>query len=78
MLTALLSLFLIGLFGLVILGIVLAVVGVVFSMALGMAGFVLFKIAPILLIGWVILKLVQRSGSRSTLSSSDRRWLDGG
>lgn len=78
MLTALLGLFLIGLFGLVFLGLAFAAVGVVFSVALGAAGFLLFKLAPIILIGWVILKLVQRSGSRSGLSGSDRRWLDGG
>jgi hypothetical protein len=76
MLAALLTFFFVGLIGLVLFGIALAAVGMVFSVAFGIAGFLLFKVAPILLIGWVILKLVQRSSAPPAISASDRRWLD--
>ena len=55
------------------LGVVIAVFGLIF----GVAGFLLFKVAPVLLVGWIILKLVSRSRRPRQLSAADRRWLDG-
>ena len=40
-------------------------------------GFLLFKVAPLLLIGWVVFKLVGRSRHRAQISAADQRWLDG-
>ena len=34
-------------------------------------------VAPVLLIGWVVLKLVERSRGRKRISAADRKWLDG-
>lgn len=78
MLGTLLTLFAVGLVSLVVVGLVLSVVGAVFSIGLSLAAFLLFKIAPILLVGWVVLKLIDRSGSSGErLSEADRRWLEG-
>lgn len=78
MLSTLLMLFVIGIVGLVAVSVVLALVGVVFSVAMGVAGFLLFKVAPVLLVGWLALKLVQRATGRRPISAADQRWLDGG
>ena len=41
-----------------------------------LAAFLLFKVAPIMLVGWVVVKLLDRRSS-GRLSSADRRWLEG-
>ena len=74
---SLLTLFAVGLGTLIVLGLVLSVVGTVFSLAIGAAGLLLFKIAPIMLVGWVVLKLLDRKKDKE-LSSADRQWLEGG
>ncbi len=78
MLGTLLTFFAVGLITLVVVGIVLSVVGSVFSLAFGLAGFLLFKVAPILLLGWLGLKLLDRRRSRGELTASDREWLESG
>lgn len=79
MIGSLLTFFAVGLITLLVLGVVLSIVGAVFSLTLGLAGFLLFKVAPVIFVGWIILKLLDRSGGRSgRLSASDRRWLDEG
>ena len=77
MLGSLVTFFLVGLIALVVAGIVLAVVGTVFSLTLGLAGFLLFKVAPILLIGWVVMKLIEKKRGGGELSEADRKWLEG-
>ncbi len=76
MLGALLTLFVFGIVGLVIISVVMALIGVFFSITFGILGFLLFKIAPLLLVGWVVLKLVDRSRARRRISVADQRWLD--
>ena len=53
-------------------GVVLSVIGA----ALGLAGFLLFKVAPILLVGWIVMKVIDRR-RQGSLSAEDRRWLEG-
>lgn len=77
MLGSLLTFFAVGLVTLVVAGIVLGLIGTVFSLTFGLATFLLFKIAPILLVGWVVVKLVQKSRGGGALSDADRRWLEG-
>ena len=72
MLSALLTLFVLGIAGIVVVSLVFAILG----MVMGVVGFLLFKVAPVLLIGWVVVKLIQRSNDRKRLSSADRKWLD--
>lgn len=78
MLTALLTLFVICIVGLVAVSILFALVGAVFGLAFGALG-LLFKLAPLLLVGYVVFRLVQKNdggGSHRRLPSSDQRWLD--
>jgi hypothetical protein len=77
MLGSLLTFFAVGLITLIVAGIVLSVVGVVFSLTLGLASFLLFKVAPVLLVGWIVVKLVQKSSDRGAISEADRKWLEG-
>jgi len=77
MIGTLLTFFAVGLVTLIVAGVVLSIVGVVFSLTLGLAAFLLFKVAPILLIGWVVIKVIDRKKAGS-LSAADRRWLEGG
>jgi hypothetical protein len=73
MLGALLMLLGLGVVAVVALGMVFAIFGLV----VGAASFLLFKVAPILLIGWVVLKLVGRARNPRRISAADQRWLDG-
>jgi hypothetical protein len=77
MIGSLLTFFAVGLVTLLVAGIVLSVVGVVFSLTFGLAAFLLFKVAPILLVGWIVVKIIQRSRGGGSLSDADRRWLEG-
>lgn len=77
MIGSLLTFFAVGLVTILVAGVVLSVVGVVFSLTLGLASFLLFKVAPVLLVGWVVVKLLEKKRGGDTLSAADRRWLDG-
>ena len=84
MLSALVGLIVAGIVGLVVLTVLLAIFGVIFGLAFGLVGMVLalaFKVLPLVLVGWLVVKLIQRverpslaSGSR--IPDSDRQWLD--
>jgi uncharacterized membrane protein YvlD (DUF360 family) len=78
MLGTLLTFFAVGLVTLVVIGVVLSIVGTVFSLAFGLAGFLLFKVAPVLLVGWIVLKLFERRRGSRELSAADREWLESG
>lgn len=77
MIGSLLTFFAVGLITLVVAGIVLGIVGAVFSLTIGLASFLLFKVAPVLLVGWVVVKIFEKSRGGSSLSEADRRWLEG-
>jgi len=78
MIGALLTFFAVGLITLLVAGVVLSVVGAVFSITFGLAAFLLFKVAPILLVGWIVVKVIQKAGGNSgKLSDADRKWLEG-
>lgn len=77
MITTLLTLFAVGLVALVLLGVTVAIVGAILGVVFGVVGFLLFKVLPLLLVGWLVLKLVERRGTRRRISAADREWLDG-
>ena len=77
MMTALLMMLALGIAGVVFFGVIFALFGVVFSLVFGLGSFLLFKVAPLLLVGWIVLKLIDRSRSPARISAADRRWLDG-
>ncbi len=78
MLGTLLTFFAVGIITLIVVGVALSIVGTVFSIAFGLAGFLLFKVAPILLLGWLVLKFLERRKSVDSLTAADRKWLEGG
>ena len=73
MLGSVLTFLFVGLVFLVVAGVALSVIG----MALGLATFLLFKVAPILLIGWVVVKVFEKTRRRDAISEADRKWLEG-
>lgn len=75
MLGSLLTFFAVGLATIIVAGVVLSVVGATIGLMGSLAAFLLFKVAPIMLVGWVVLKLVDRK-SHKQLSDADRRWLE--
>lgn len=80
MLSALIGIIVVGIVAFVALTVLLALIGVVFGVAFGLLGLVLtlaFKVLPIVVVGWLVVKLVQRAERpRSRISASDRAWLD--
>lgn len=70
----LLGYLLVGFVAVLVAGVVLSVVGAIFGIALGLAGFLLFKVAPVVLIGYVVVRLL--SPKRRKLSDADRKWLE--
>ncbi len=76
MIGSLLTFFAVGLATIIVASIVLAVVGSVIGIVGSLVSLLLFKVAPVLLVGWVVLKLLDRR-SKGSLSAADRKWLDG-
>lgn len=74
MLSTLLTFFVVGLIAVVGLSIALALVGAVFGLAFGLAKFLLFTVAPIALIGYVLLRFLAPRSRR--LTRADREWLE--
>lgn len=77
MIGSLLTFFAVGLITLLVAGVVLSIVGVVFSLTFGLATFLLFKVAPILFVGWIVVKVFEKTRGGGSLSEADRRWLEG-
>jgi uncharacterized membrane protein len=66
MISTLLTLFIVGIVALV----VLSVVGAVLGLAVGL----LFKIVPILIVGYIVVRLLKPR--QKQLSAEDRKWLE--
>lgn len=74
MISAILTYLIVGLVAVVGISIALAVLGAVFGLALGLAKFLLFTVGPILLIGYVVVRLLAPRSRR--LSEAEREWLE--
>ncbi len=74
MFSALLTFFVLGLFALVSMVVVLALVGAAFGLALSLAGFLLFKVVPVILVGYLLVRFLAPRQKR--LSAADREWLE--
>ena len=68
----------VGLVTLIAAGIVLSLLGAVFSLTFGLASFLLFKVAPVMFVGWLALKLFDKARGKKRISASDQKWLDDG
>lgn len=71
---ALLTFFFVGLIALLVISVLLAVLGVVFSIATALAGFLLFKVAPVVLVGYIVVRLLTPKHKR--LPKAEREWLE--
>ncbi|UCC24328.1 MAG: hypothetical protein JSU98_11395 [Gemmatimonadales bacterium] len=76
MIGSLLTFFAVGLVTIIAAIVVLSVVGSVIGLVGSLTAFLLFKVAPVMLVGWVVLKLLNRRSGKE-LSAADRRWLEG-
>ena len=74
MISSILTYLIVGLIAVVGISIALAVLGTVFGLALGLAKFLLFTVGPILLIGYVVVRLLAPRSKR--LSRAEREWLE--
>ena len=75
MIGTLLTFFAVGLVTLLVAGVALSIVGTLFSLTFGLAFFLLFKVAPVLLVGWVAVKIFEKMTCGDSLSAADRKWL---
>ncbi len=76
MIGTLLTFLAVGIVSIVAVWIVLQVVGSLLGLTLGIAGFLLSHVAPVMLVGWLVLKALAKI-RRGSLSSADRQWLEG-
>lgn len=74
MLSSLLTFFVMGLIALVAIVVGLAVVGAIFGLAFSLIGFLLFKVAPLILVGYLLVRFLTPRSRR--LSAADREWLE--
>ena len=77
MVGTLLTFFAVALVTLIMAGIVLSILGTVFSLTFGLVTFLLFKVAPVALVGWIIMKVIQKVRGGGSISTADRKWLEG-
>lgn len=79
MIRSLFIFFAVGLATLIGAGVVLTILSVFFSITIGITGFLLTKVAPVLLLGWGVLWFLDRRKRNSgELSAADREWLERG
>jgi hypothetical protein len=74
MITSILTYLIVGLIAVVGISVALAVLGLVFGLALGLAKFLLFTVGPILLLGYVVVRLMAPKSRR--LSRAEQDWLE--
>lgn len=61
----------VGVATILVAGVVLSILGALFSLTFGLAAFLLFKVAPVMLLGWVILKVIDKARNRGQLGPGD-------
>lgn len=58
MIASLLTFFIVGLVAIIGLSLILGFIGIFFKLAFGLAGFLLFKIVPVVLLGYLIVRFL--------------------
>lgn len=74
MISSILTFLIVGILALVAIAVGLSIIGAIFGLVFGLVGFLLFKVAPVVLLGYVILRFLAPRHRR--LSRADREWLD--
>ncbi|MEO5510548.1 MAG: hypothetical protein ABIV28_03560 [Longimicrobiales bacterium] len=75
MISAVLTFLVMGVIAIAVAGVVLAVVGAALGLAIGIGFFLLFKVLPLMLVGYVVMRLIAPKQTKH-LSEADRKWLD--
>ena len=75
MISAILTFLVMGVVAIAVAGVVLAVVGAALGLAIGIGFFLLFKVLPLMLVGYVVMRLVAPKSTKQ-LSEADRKWLE--
>ncbi|CAN5747462.1 hypothetical protein BH23GEM9_BH23GEM9_11450 [soil metagenome] len=70
MISTLLTLFIVGIVAMIVIGVALSLIGVL----VGVAFALLFKIVPILLVGYIVIRLLAPKPKK--LSAEEREWLE--
>lgn len=70
MISSILTFLIVGFIAVVVLGLAISVV----AGLIGIVSFLLFKVAPVLLIGYVVVRLLRPK--RKMISDEDRKWLE--
>lgn len=73
MLSSILTVLIVGIVGLVAISVVLAVLGAVLGLAFGLVSFLLFKVVPVLLVGYLLVRLL--APRRRRLSGAGHDWI---
>ena len=58
MIATLVTFFVVGVVGLILLGVLLSLVGALTKVAFGLVGLLLFKVLPIVFLGWLIVRFL--------------------
>lgn len=75
MIAAILTFLLMGILAVAVVGVALAVIGTAISLAFGIAMFLLFKVLPLAIVGYVVMRVIAPKQNRQ-LSDADRKWLE--
>ncbi len=75
MISAILTFLVMGVIAIAVAGVVLAVVGSAIGLAVGLAFFLLFKVLPVMLVGYVVVRMFAPKSTKQ-LSDADRKWLE--
>jgi hypothetical protein len=75
MISAVLTFLVMGVIAIAVAGVVLAVVGAALGLALGIGFFLLFKVLPLMIVGYVVMRIIAPKSTKQ-LSEADRKWLE--
>jgi hypothetical protein len=70
MISSILTFIVVGFIAIVVLGVAMSIIGGL----IGLASLLLFKIAPLLLVGYVVVRLLRPKPKQ--ISDEDRKWLE--
>jgi hypothetical protein len=71
MISSILTFIVVGFIAIVVLGVAMSIIGGL----IGLASLLLFKVAPLLLVGYVVVRLLRPKPKQ--ISDEDRKWLEG-
>ena len=74
MLSALLTFLVMGVLAIAVVGVAFTIISSVLGLAIGLGFFLLFKVLPLMLVGYVVMRMLAPKPKQ--LSEADRKWLE--